>query len=155
MVKWKFGDSVRSKMDQAMMNEVVCKLPAHNICCVIAAWYELGIALVFGGGRQRRGQRCYGSGGPGEGIAMQTTTIHVRLLDEAVDVWRPVQARRLDTGTYEIVSVNDDPDVDHWEFTTGDTVRCREEMKGGDFGRLRMCLVPKEACPPRLGDRGV
>ena len=49
MVKRKFGDSVRSKTDTAMMNEVLCKLLAHNICCCIAAWYELGIEPVFGG----------------------------------------------------------------------------------------------------------
>jgi hypothetical protein len=32
-----------------MMNEVLCKLLAHNVCCCIAAWYELGIEPVFGG----------------------------------------------------------------------------------------------------------
>jgi hypothetical protein len=48
MVKQKFGDSVRSKTDEAMMNEVLCKLLAHNVC-VIAAWYELGIEPMFGG----------------------------------------------------------------------------------------------------------
>lgn len=47
MVKRKFGDSVRSKTDTAMKNEVLAKLVCHNICCVIAAWYELGIDPVF------------------------------------------------------------------------------------------------------------
>jgi transposase len=47
MVKRKFGDSVRSKTDTAMKNEALCKLLAHNLCCLIAAWYELGIEPTF------------------------------------------------------------------------------------------------------------
>jgi transposase len=50
MIKRKLGDSVRSKGDTAMKNEVLCKILAHNIMCVIAAWYELGIDPVFGAG---------------------------------------------------------------------------------------------------------
>lgn len=46
-IKRKFGDSVRSKGDVAMKNEALCKILAHNLCCVIAAWYELGIDPVF------------------------------------------------------------------------------------------------------------
>lgn len=43
MMKAKFGDSVRSKTDVAMRNEVLC----HNICCLISAIHELGIVPVF------------------------------------------------------------------------------------------------------------
>jgi transposase len=43
MMKAKFGDSVRSKTDVAMKNEVLCKILCHNICCLISAMYELGI----------------------------------------------------------------------------------------------------------------
>lgn len=43
MVKTKFGDSVRSKTDVAMKNEVLCKILCHNICCLISAMYELGV----------------------------------------------------------------------------------------------------------------
>jgi hypothetical protein len=49
------GDSVRSKTDAAMMNEVLCKLLAHNVCCVIAAWYDLGIDPMFSGGPREDG----------------------------------------------------------------------------------------------------
>ena len=48
-IKRKFGDSVRSKSDTAMQNEVLCKILAHNLCCCISAWYELGIEPEFGG----------------------------------------------------------------------------------------------------------
>jgi transposase len=47
MVKRKFGDAVRSKSDTAMTNEVLAKLVCHNLCCLISAWYELGIEPVF------------------------------------------------------------------------------------------------------------
>lgn len=43
MIKRKFGDSVRSKTETAMRNEVLCKILCHNICCLISAMYELGI----------------------------------------------------------------------------------------------------------------
>ena len=47
MIKAKFGDSVRSKCDVAMKNEVLAKVVAHNICCLISAIYELGIEPTF------------------------------------------------------------------------------------------------------------
>ena len=47
MIKAKFGDSVRSKTQVAMKNEVLCKILCHNICCLISAMYELGIVPVF------------------------------------------------------------------------------------------------------------
>ena len=47
MVKRKFGDSVRSKTDTAMENEVLCKLLCHNICVLIQEQHELGIEAVF------------------------------------------------------------------------------------------------------------
>lgn len=42
-VKRKYGDSVRSRTEPAMVNEVLAKLVCHNLSCVIHAWYELGI----------------------------------------------------------------------------------------------------------------
>lgn len=50
MVKRKFGDAVRSKTDTAMRNEVLAKFVAHNVCCVVAEWYALGIEPVFDSG---------------------------------------------------------------------------------------------------------
>lgn len=46
-VKRKFGDSVRSKTDAAMKNEVLCKLLAHNLTCLIQEEETLGIAPMF------------------------------------------------------------------------------------------------------------
>lgn len=47
MVKAKFRDSVRSKTQIAMRNEVYCKLLAHNICRMIHAMHERSITLDF------------------------------------------------------------------------------------------------------------
>ena len=47
MLKAKFGDSVRSKTDVAMRNEMLCKVLCHNVCCIISAMYELGIEPSF------------------------------------------------------------------------------------------------------------
>ncbi|HJT76221.1 MAG TPA: transposase [Gemmataceae bacterium] len=46
-IKRKFGDAVRSKTDTAMVNEVLCKILAHNITCLILAELELGIPARF------------------------------------------------------------------------------------------------------------
>ena len=35
MIKAKFGDSLRSKCDVAMINEALCKILCHNVCCLI------------------------------------------------------------------------------------------------------------------------
>ena len=43
MVKRKFGDSVRSKTDTAMVNEVLCKFLCHNLSVLIHEQAELGI----------------------------------------------------------------------------------------------------------------
>ena len=47
MMKRKFGDSIRSKTDTAMINEVLCKVLCHNLVVLIHEMYELGIEPVF------------------------------------------------------------------------------------------------------------
>jgi transposase len=47
MIKAKFRDHVRSKSDVAMVNEVLCKIICHNICCLIQETHELGIDTAF------------------------------------------------------------------------------------------------------------
>jgi hypothetical protein len=50
MVKSKFGDSLRSRSEVGQMNEILCKVIAHNLCVLIASIYELGLARPdFGG----------------------------------------------------------------------------------------------------------
>ncbi|MGA7382639.1 MAG: transposase [Terriglobales bacterium] len=47
MMKRKFGDSLRSKTDVAMVNETLCKILCHNLVVLIHEMYELGIDPVF------------------------------------------------------------------------------------------------------------
>lgn len=57
MIKAKFGDSMRSKNPTAQVNEALCKILAHNICCVIQSMFELGVEPTFGAKNSRRGGR--------------------------------------------------------------------------------------------------
>jgi len=43
MIKRKFGDSLRSKSDTGQINEVLCKVIAHNLCVLIACIHEIGL----------------------------------------------------------------------------------------------------------------
>jgi transposase len=47
MIKAKFGDSLRSKTTVAQVNEALCKVLAHNICCLIQSMFELNIKPEF------------------------------------------------------------------------------------------------------------
>ena len=47
MMKAKFGVSLRSKTDTAMVNESLAKVLGHNLVCLIQSIYELGIASTF------------------------------------------------------------------------------------------------------------
>jgi hypothetical protein len=46
-VKRKFGDSVMSRTDTAMANEVLCKFLCHNLICFVMEQETLGIAPIF------------------------------------------------------------------------------------------------------------
>jgi Transposase DDE domain/SWIM zinc finger len=47
MIKSKFGDSLRSKTKTAQINEALCKVLCHNICCLIQSMFELGLKPKF------------------------------------------------------------------------------------------------------------
>jgi transposase len=46
-VKRKLGDSVMSRSDTGMVNEVLCKFLCHNLTCLIMEQETLGIAPIF------------------------------------------------------------------------------------------------------------
>jgi hypothetical protein len=60
------------------------------------------------------------------------TTIYVQLLDEAVDVLRPVPAEPLGGAMFRIRSDAVVPDDEVWEFVPGDEVMCHEQVHDGD-----------------------
>jgi transposase len=47
MIKAKFGDSVRSKLERAQINKALCKVLCHNIVVLIQSMYELGLKPKF------------------------------------------------------------------------------------------------------------
>jgi transposase len=47
MIKGKFGSELRSKSDTGQINEVLCKVLAHNICVLIQAMHALNIHPIF------------------------------------------------------------------------------------------------------------
>jgi transposase len=47
MIKGKFGERLKSKTKKAQINELLCKVLCHNLCCVIGAIYELGVEPEF------------------------------------------------------------------------------------------------------------
>jgi hypothetical protein len=38
---------VRSKTHTAMINEALCKILCHNLCCLVQSTYELGVTATF------------------------------------------------------------------------------------------------------------
>lgn len=47
MIKSKFGDGLRSKTRTAQINEALCKILCHNICCLIQSMFELNLKPKF------------------------------------------------------------------------------------------------------------
>ncbi len=47
MIKAKFGDALRSKTKTAQINEALCKVLCHNICCLIQSMFELQLKPKF------------------------------------------------------------------------------------------------------------
>ena len=52
----------------------------------------------------------------------QTATIYVALVDEGVDVWRPVAAKELEPGCYLLEGAM--PADEEWAFRPGQVVAC-------------------------------
>ncbi len=57
-------------------------------------------------------------------VAVEITTIYLSLLDESVEVRRPVQAEHIDGNIYLIVDQPYDRDVERWAFEPGARVVC-------------------------------
>lgn len=56
----------------------------------------------------------------------EVTQIFVRLLNEAVDVWRPVGASHLHGDVYRIADQPYDRHVETWQFKPGERVVCEQ-----------------------------
>jgi hypothetical protein len=47
MIKAKFGGFIRSKNPVAQINEVLCKVLAHNLCVLVQSFFEFGMVPEF------------------------------------------------------------------------------------------------------------
>lgn len=47
MIKGKFSKRLRSKSATGQINEVLCKILCHNVCCLIQSIYKLGVEPTF------------------------------------------------------------------------------------------------------------
>ena len=65
--------------------------------------------------------------------------IFVALLDEGTNVWRPVAAKNVGAGEFEIVGTM--PDDETWQFLPGAVVRCEPHR----FADGKVGLVAVEA----------
>ena len=59
------------------------------------------------------------------------TRVYVALPDEAVDVWRPVEAEQVDEGLFLIVDDAYDSGVETWESEPGTVVRVEHRLLEG------------------------
>jgi hypothetical protein len=71
--------------------------------------------------------------------------IFVRLIDEGVDVWRPVRAQHVRDDVYRILDQPYERDIETWEFGPGDEVVC--EMIDSSEGRVLAALGAPEESP--------
>lgn len=73
----------------------------------------------------------------------KNVTVYVRLLDEGTDAWRPVPARLLADGHYEILEIDGGvPSDEKWEFQPGTQVTCRQkEFADGTISLIAVALA--------------
>lgn len=71
----------------------------------------------------------------------RSDTIHVRLLDEAVQVWRPVLTEKLTDRTYRILPQTI-PGDENWEFSPGDVVSA--EARSDETGEYLVAVRCKQ-----------
>jgi hypothetical protein len=75
-----------------------------------------------------------------------TETIYVAVLGGPPDSWRPVQAAPRARGLYFILSKNDDPESEPWQFSSGSLVRCETRQLQGQ----QLLLAVEAVAPPSL-----
>ena len=75
-------------------------------------------------------------------VPRDVATVYVALLDEGVDVWRPVQAEHAGGDLYRLTG--EPPDDEVWAFAVGDVVRCQMRTLNGDGGQREPVLVAYE-----------
>jgi hypothetical protein len=73
---------------------------------------------------------------------MTKAEVYIKLLDEGVDVWRPVVAEYLGGDRYRLIS--GPPEGEVWPFAHGDIVRCEKRHLAGEGTDIEAVLVARE-----------
>ena len=71
-------------------------------------------------------------------VMADTIVIYVRLTNENVEVWRPINAEHIRANTYRIAEQPYDHESEIWEFEPGDEVIC-EQIQSSD-GPIRAAI---------------
>jgi hypothetical protein len=75
----------------------------------------------------------------GLGAKPKMSNVYVRLLNEGVEVYRPVVASRVSTTTYILGGADlCDPEDEEWEFPPGSLVNVQERILNGDVVLVAM-----------------
>ena len=69
----------------------------------------------------------------------RVVTVMMPLLEEGVEVYRPVQAEALPSGWYRVLSQNDQPDDETWAFEVGDVVACEQRQLSNEIHLVVTC----------------
>ena len=68
-----------------------------------------------------------------------TVQIYVALLDEGVDVWRPIDAILVRDDVYQLSDSLSIPEGEHWQFAPGTLVRCKPKAFSAGIVGLVAC----------------
>lgn len=104
------------------------------------ALYGITIPLIFFGIYMM----FYASKEDKKSKILNSKIIHVKLLDEDIDVYRPVQAIEIDDYQYKII--DDDKKaysdfLEKWEFKKNDIVECEYKVLNPDSNQKKLRLV--------------
>lgn len=67
---------------------------------------------------------------------VEEVEIYVYLENEGTDCWRPVKALPIGNDQYQIISANDNPEDEQWQYSKGDVVRCIERILSDELNHL-------------------
>ncbi|CTQ48727.1 hypothetical protein [Jannaschia donghaensis] len=67
------------------------------------------------------------------------------LLDEGVDVWRPVDVEKVGDGRLRVADQPYNTEVETWMFPPGSIVRFHYRAFAGDTDNERLTILPEEA----------
>lgn len=66
----------------------------------------------------------------------QGIVIYVKLVNEVVDVWRPVQAIQINENRYKLVEEQSVPEDEDWEFAPGEVVEVTTRSFEGGMRKI-------------------